>query len=146
MPPVLSAFANDCCTLTCRVLLEETATAYEEALPNLEASASLIGVYVGCMFREYIDIMTDLGDKLSTHALIGNGDAFMVGRLSYTFGFGGPCISTDTACSSSLVAAHLAHTGLLNKDNIGAVAAGVNLMLKAGTTAWICQLQVRMHY
>ena len=35
----------------------------------------------------------------------------MVGRLSYTFGLTGPCMSTDTACSSSLVATHLAHKG-----------------------------------
>lgn len=35
----------------------------------------------------------------------------MVGRVSYTFGLTGPCVSTDTACSSSLVATHLAHKG-----------------------------------
>ena len=43
-----------------------------------------------------------------THTL-GAGASFMVGRLSYTFGLTGPCVSTDTACSSSLVATHMAH-------------------------------------
>ena len=42
-------------------------------------------------------------------AITGHGLSFLVGRLSYAFGFQGPCISTDTACSSSLVATHMAH-------------------------------------
>ncbi len=112
-----------------------------EALPDL--AAELVGVYVGCMWdAEYFDMVTK-GSKVSPQAFIGNGSSFMVGRLSYSFGFSGPCVSTDTACSSSLVAAHLACNGLLIKEVSAAVAAGVNIMLKAGTTAAICQLQVR---
>ena len=42
-------------------------------------------------------------------AITGHGLSFLVGRLSYAFGFQGPCVSTDTACSSSLVATHTAH-------------------------------------
>ena len=53
----------------------------------------------------------------------------------------GPCVSTDTACSSSLVATHLAHTGLMLEECGTAVSAGSNIMLLAGTTAAICQLQ-----
>jgi acyl transferase domain-containing protein len=64
--------------------------------------------------------------------------------VSYTFGLGGPCVSTDTACSSSLVAAHLAHKGLLNGEATAAIAAGVNTMLSSLTTVAICQLQVRL--
>lgn len=44
----------------------------------------------------------------SSAAITGHGLSFLVGRLSYSFGFQGPCISTDTACSSSLVAIHMA--------------------------------------
>jgi Beta-ketoacyl synthase, N-terminal domain len=63
-------------------------------------------------------------------------------RVSYTFGLGGPCVSTDTACSSSLLALHLAHVGLLGHESSSAVAAGVNTILSATTTIAICQLQV----
>lgn len=45
-------------------------------------------------------------------AFTGSGAPYMVGRLSYTFGLTGPCVSTDTACSSSLVATHLAQKGV----------------------------------
>ena len=66
------------------------------------------GVYVGCMYHEYIDVMVQNGVQPPSQAFVGNGPPYLVGRLSYGFGWTGPCVSTDTACSSSLVAAHLA--------------------------------------
>jgi 3-oxoacyl-(acyl-carrier-protein) synthase/acyl carrier protein len=100
-----------------------------------------VGVYVGCMYHEHLDVVTSSSSKLSPQAIVGNGAPYMVGRLSYTFGFSGPCISTDTACSSALVSAHLAHTALHNYECASAMAAGTNVMLLADTTAAICQLQ-----
>lgn len=69
------------------------------------------GVYVGCMWHEWADVMVTHGMEMTPRSIVGNGASFMVGRLSYTFGLQGPCIITDTACSSSLVATHLAHNG-----------------------------------
>lgn len=125
-----------------RILLEETATALADAGGRTGNAVSLsAGVYVGCMYHEYVSEVVGSGMKLSSQAFIGNGPPYMVGRVSYTFGLTGPCVSTDTACSSSLVAAHLGHQGLLNWESEAAVIGGLNLMIRAETTAGICQLQ-----
>lgn len=99
------------------------------------------GVYVGCMYSDYVDVVVAAASWLAPSAVTGSGASFMVGRLSYTFGMTGPCVSTDTACSSSLVATHLAHSGLSLGETSLAVAAGSNVMLHCGTTNAICQLQ-----
>ncbi len=65
---------------------------------------------MGCMYSDYQDVVLASGARLAPSAVVGSGASFMVGRLSYTFGLTGPCVSTDTACSSSLVATHLAHS------------------------------------
>ena len=104
-------------------------------------SCGCAGVYVGCMYHEYIEVMSGLGSQIPPQAFIGNGPPYMVGRLSYVFGLTGPCISTDTACSSSLVAAHLAVQGLETAETSSALVGGINLMLRPETTAGICQLQ-----
>lgn len=71
------------------------------------------GVYVGCMWaHEFVEVLPTLGlDQIAATSTTGNTAPFLVGRVSYTFGLTGPCVSTDTACSSSLVAAHLGHRG-----------------------------------
>ena len=73
------------------------------------AALARAGMYVGCMYQEYADLQVAAARKLPPQAVIGSGLSFMVGRMSYTFGLTGPCVSTDTACSSSLVSTHLAH-------------------------------------
>ena len=87
-------------------------TAGSQATP-LKRDGGLAGVYVGCMYHEWLDVMVAAGMALAPRSFVGNGAAYMVGRLSYSFGLTGPCVSTDTACSSSLIAAHLAHKGAL---------------------------------
>ena len=51
------------------------------------------------------------------------------GRISYTFGFVGPCISIDTACSSSLVCIHVASRSIASGDCTTWMAGGVNATL-----------------
>ena len=58
------------------------------------------------------------------------------GRLSYTLGLTGPCMTTDTACSSSLVAAHLAASALRLGESPGAAVAGVGMLAVAVTLAF----------
>jgi acyl transferase domain-containing protein len=81
------------------------------ALPATQRQQT--GVYVGAMWAsEYLEVLAAAGSgDSSAAALTGNTAPFLVGRVSYTFGFRGPCVSTDTACSSSLVATHLGHDG-----------------------------------
>lgn len=89
-----------------RILLEQVA----EVVGTADAPART-GVYIGCMYTEYLDsVLGPLGEAdRASQAIVGHGLSFLVGRVSFTFGLQGPCVSTDTACSSSLVAIHLAH-------------------------------------
>jgi acyl transferase domain-containing protein len=73
--------------------------------------------------------------------LTGNGLSFLVGRISYSFGLQGPCISTDTACSSSLVALHLGRQGIATNQSLGSMSGGSNVMLIPLTTSRICILK-----
>jgi len=50
------------------------------------------------------------------------------GRVSYTLGLTGPCLTLDTACSSSLVAAHLAVSAIKLLECPRAATTGVRLL------------------
>ena len=50
------------------------------------------------------------------------------GRISYTLGLTGPCITLDTACSASLVAVHLASADLQRAVCSRALAFGVEFL------------------
>jgi acyl transferase domain-containing protein len=113
-----------------RVLLEETVNAFASAghsMPSVMGTAT--GVYVGCIWLEYGDVLAAAGLPSTAYTVTGNGLAFMSGRVSYTFGLIGPCIPTNTACSSSLVAYHLAARGIADGDCSMATASGVNALL-----------------
>ena len=61
--------------------------AYSAARPALLSPASgQVGVYVGAMYHEYLDVMAASGQKLPPQAFVGNGAPYMVGRLSYRGG------------------------------------------------------------
>ena len=93
-----------------RLLLEQGYAALADARPRVGSLGDTkTGVYVGCMYQEFTQLQYNLGYKISPGIATGNGISYLVGRVSYTFGLQGPCVSTDTACSSSLVAAHMAH-------------------------------------
>ena len=65
----------------------------------------------------------------------GGATSVAAGRVSYTFGLKGPCVSIDTACSSSLVGMHYGSRDVADNVCDRALAAGVNLTLNPGKTA-----------
>ncbi|PSC67708.1 non-ribosomal peptide [Micractinium conductrix] len=126
----------------CRVLLEHTHLSLTDASSRSRQPVPLdTGVYVGVMQLEFLQYCTNAGLAVGPNLITGNGMDFLVGRISYTFGLKGPCISTNTACSSSLVATHLAHTGLLEHEAAAAAACGVLMVLLPESMSGICLLQ-----
>ncbi|HEY3909053.1 MAG TPA: amino acid adenylation domain-containing protein [Stellaceae bacterium] len=125
-----------------RLLLEVAWEALEDAAiaaPSLVGSDT--GVFIGISTNDYSALLSRTAHGCVGNAVAGPGNAASVaaGRLSYTFGFHGPCVAIDTACSSSLVATHLAVQALRNKECSLAIVAGVNLMLSPEITINFCQ-------
>ncbi|MES2942446.1 MAG: beta-ketoacyl synthase N-terminal-like domain-containing protein, partial [Pseudomonadota bacterium] len=120
-----------------RLLLEVAWEALEDAgiaAPTLVGSRT--GVFLGISTNDYSALLARTAHGSGSNATAGAGNAASVasGRISYTFGFQGPCVAIDTACSSSLVAAHLAVQSLRNGECGLALVAGVNLMLSPEIT------------
>jgi amino acid adenylation domain-containing protein len=124
-----------------RLLLEVTWEALEDAgiaPPSLVGSRT--GVYVGISTNDYSALLSRTVHGSGSNAAAGAGNAASVasGRISYSFGFQGPCMAVDTACSSSLVATHLAVQALRARECGLAIVAGVNLMLTPDITINFC--------
>jgi acyl transferase domain-containing protein len=80
-------------------------------------------------------ITTPLAPKeLSVYSGTSSALSVASGRVSYSLGLVGPCLTLDTACSSSLVAVHLSASALRLAECPRGVATGVGL-LTAGVTA-----------
>lgn len=116
-----------------RLLLESCWRAFENAgyLPGAEVDT---GVFVGVCTSEYLVRLTktpleELDKRAIPYFSTGNVFNALSGRLSYVFGFQGPCVAMDTACSSSLVALHLACNAIRRGECKQAVVGGVNLQL-----------------
>ena len=91
-------------------------------------SGSDTGVFAGSSFNGFLRrIEPYLGDGDHTAAL-GNQNAIIPNRVSYTFNLKGPSILVDTMCSSSLSAVYAACESLRSGDCSMAVAGGVNLL------------------
>lgn len=115
-----------------RMLLELTWEAFENGGMDITKYAgSRTGVYLGIASNDYGLATVSSGDleRIGAYSLTGVCDSTACGRLSYTFGFEGPCFSVDTACSSSLTALHLACNSIKNDDADVAVVGGCSLML-----------------
>lgn len=54
-----------------------------------QVPAAATGVYVGCVWQEYQLLLEQLATPPSVSVLTGSGMNFLIGRVSYTFGFQG---------------------------------------------------------
>jgi acyl transferase domain-containing protein len=104
-----------------------------------------VGVYLGCGASIGSKVGGGIGaglvkssSKESVSVYAGTSSALSVasGRLSYTLGLTGACISLDTACSSSLVALHLAVSALNSQESPRAIAVAVGLLNEGMTFAF----------
>ena len=102
-------------------------------LPCTGDAAKGVAVAVGISYTEYYLNSAPYG--MTAYTATSGTLSVVCGRLSYALGLKGPSVSVDTACSSSLVATHLACTSFLTPACPRALVAGVNLTLRAETTA-----------
>ena len=114
-----------------RLVLEVAWEALEDAgISPQSLHGSRTGVFAGAISTDYFRIIEHQpGHEHDMYGITGNSLSVLAGRLSYTLGLQGPCLSVDTACSSSLVAVHLACHSLRARECDLALSGGINLIL-----------------
>ena len=63
-----------------------------------------VGVFVGVWASEFAAVLRESAAGRSVYAAAASACSVVAGRVSFTLGLQGPCMSVDTACSSGLVA------------------------------------------
>ena len=121
-----------------RLVLEVSWEALERAgLAPDRLNGSLTGIFLGITTNDYAQLAKLGGpQQLDVYTATGTALNAAAGRVAYTLGLQGPCMSIDTACSSSLVAVHLACQSLRNGESDLALAGGVNAILTPD--AFVC--------
>lgn len=115
-----------------RQLLMMVANALADAgIDPASLKGSDTGVFTGISAFDYSLHIMQQEDKYRVDPYLGSGNSLSgaSGRISYCYGFHGPCLSIDTACSSSLVALHQGAESLKRNECRVAVVSGANLVL-----------------
>ena len=126
-----------------RLLLEVAWEALEDAgVPAHGLLGGRGGVFIGATNTDYRDLLARLPrGELDVYTVTGNLLSVAAGRLAYTLGLQGPCMTVDTVCSSSLVVVHLACASLRAGECDLALAGGVNLVLSPETMDGMARTQ-----
>jgi glutamate-1-semialdehyde aminotransferase/3-oxoacyl-(acyl-carrier-protein) synthase/acyl carrier protein len=115
-----------------RLYLNTSWRALEDA-GYLNSSNKKVGTFFGSSgditYSQYLDIVEESDNTITSSSLTGNTNSVASSRLSYFMDLKGPAVTIDTACSSSLVAVHQACNSLLNGDTKIAIAGGGKLNL-----------------
>lgn len=103
------------------------------------------GVFLGMSYDEFNvykkNNIFNSNEYINAYSLTGSNFSCAAGRIAYSLGLEGPCMSIDTACSSSLVAVHQAKISLLNGECDLAFAIGVNIILNPDLHIAFCKLK-----
>ena len=126
-----------------RLLLETTWEALEDAGARPDRlMGSRTGVFVGVGTVDYLHQVVLRGpERVDVYDILGTLISTAAGRISYTFGFQGPCMTVDTACSSSAVNVHLACQSLRQGECDLAVAGAANVLISPVSVALALALQ-----
>jgi amino acid adenylation domain-containing protein len=126
-----------------RLLLEASWEALERAgIPPSTLMRTRTGVFLGMASLDYRDrVLAAPVEDWDIYATTGNNLCTAAGRLSYFFGFEGPCLTVETACSSSLVALHQACLALRSGEADLSLVGGANLILSPFTMALLAQTE-----
>eukprot|EP00873_Tetraselmis_striata_P016306 jgi/Tetstr1/436570/TSEL_025367.t2 len=111
-------------------LMQQQISAKEYTSPA--AARTGTGVYVGLYPPEYTRVVEEANLPVSAYYATGSTSSAAAGRLSFTLGANGPCVSMDTACSSSLIGVHFAEVQLRSGECNTALGLGCNVILKPG--------------
>ncbi|KAJ5119305.1 hypothetical protein N7448_009974 [Penicillium atrosanguineum] len=110
-----------------KLLLQGAVHAMEDAgyVPNGAPSFNpeTMGCYIGVATNDYVQ---NLASEVDVYYSTGTLRAFLSGKISYAYSWGGPSVTIDTACSSSLVSVVAACRALAHDDCTTALAGGVN--------------------
>ncbi|KAI9036258.1 Acyl transferase/acyl hydrolase/lysophospholipase [Aspergillus affinis] len=120
-----------------RLVLEASVHALQDSGTCLEmVSGSKTGVFLGTSMYDYLAIQTATGhrDIVSPHVVMGTSICATANRVSHRLNLQGPSITLDTACSSSMTALHLACQSIWTQETEGALAGGVNAILRPEPT------------
>ncbi|MDR0621518.1 MAG: acyltransferase domain-containing protein [Deltaproteobacteria bacterium] len=115
-----------------RLLLEMSWEAFENGAINpAEWRDGRVGVFLGMTNNEYARAHRDSyrRELIDAYSLTGTTMSGACGRISYFFGFRGPCLCVDTACSSAMAALSRAAQSLRLGECDLALVGAVTLML-----------------
>ena len=113
-----------------RLLLEQSQACWHSInVPKSMLVGSNLAVCVGQWESDFARVLMCSPAGRGVFAATGSQCSALCGRISYTYGLHGSCVSFNTACSSSLVAAQSSMHMLLLLQCDESLLAGVNMLL-----------------
>lgn len=125
-----------------RLALEASVHAFEDSgTPLQKVAGSKTSVFLGAFMYDHLCMQTatDQRDNIGAHTAMGVSSGSIANRVSNRLDLRGASVTLDTACSGSLVALHLACQSIWAGESEGALAGGVNAILRPESTIVMSQ-------